>query len=73
MYGLLAGLLEQFLGTPAYNICILGAEQTGKTVHSLRLSSSSAPSNIYISTPSFRKEKGTLPTKPQWDLTVAIK
>ena len=32
MFGLIKTLVEEYFGTPTYNICILGAEQVGKTV-----------------------------------------
>lgn len=32
MYGLLTSLFNQHFGSPTYNICLLGPEETGKTV-----------------------------------------
>jgi len=43
MYGLIRELFENYFGTPAYNICILGPEKVGKTVTLQIVRSSSTP------------------------------
>ena len=38
MYGLIKVLIEEYFGTPTYQVCILGPERTGKTVFTLTFS-----------------------------------
>lgn len=32
MYGLITSLYNEYFGSPTYNLCILGPEESGKTV-----------------------------------------